>query len=134
MQTDLARALTRLAEGELLRLEGLKGHAVAVFSGHLWITQDDDCRDIFVRGGETFALERNARVIVEALEPTSLLLFDATAAERAGSASATEFERGARTRRSGSILSAFARGISALARSLRRAVERARLESRPVEL
>lgn len=126
MQSDLARALTSLAKGELLRFEGVQGHAIAVFRGHVWITQNHDSRDIFVRAGETFGLDRPGLVLVEAIEPAALLLFDAAPAIARIPQSSHEFRRRADAERSGAIGEAVARAAKAMVGWLRRWGERTR--------
>jgi hypothetical protein len=69
--------LLRLRPGEFLHLRAAQGRTVAVFQGQLWITQDDELRDTFVGGGETFELNRPGPAMLHALEPSSLLLLAA---------------------------------------------------------
>jgi hypothetical protein len=59
--------LLRLRPGEFLHLRAAQGRTVAVFQGQLWITQDDELRDTFVGGGETFELNRPGPAMLHAL-------------------------------------------------------------------
>jgi Protein of unknown function (DUF2917) len=76
MHTDLKLALTHLARGELLQLRNGRGKGVAVFDGHVWVTQDSDPQDHVLSPGESFAVDRSGLVIVQALSDASLLVFD----------------------------------------------------------
>ncbi len=77
MDTSLSRALTQLAKGALLRVRDGQGKRIAVFHGHVWITQDNDPRDVMLCAGEGFTLDRPGLAIVQALEDTNLLVFEA---------------------------------------------------------
>jgi hypothetical protein len=89
MDTSFKQALTEMSAGEMLPIEDGAGQCVAVFHGLLWITQDGDRRDTIVRGGESFTLDRPGLALVQALEPTRLVVFDARAgAEHVGYESA----------------------------------------------
>lgn len=76
MDSNLEHALTKLAQGTLLRIEGGQGQAVAVFRGLVWITQDNDLRDVIIGDGESFTLDRPGLAIVQALRDSSLLLIE----------------------------------------------------------
>jgi hypothetical protein len=54
----------RLAAGQQLRLHDGAGWTVACASGAVWITQEADARDIFLEGGEGFALDRGGLALV----------------------------------------------------------------------
>ena len=76
MNTDLKLALTHLARGKLLQLRNGRGKGVAVFDGHVWVTQDSDPEDHLLGTGESFAFDRPGLAIVQALSDASLLVFD----------------------------------------------------------
>jgi Protein of unknown function (DUF2917) len=77
MDTTLHRSATPLAKGALLRLADPVGRGIAVFAGFLWLTQHADRRDIFLGPGDSFAFDHNGLAIVQALEASSLIVFDA---------------------------------------------------------
>jgi hypothetical protein len=61
---DLFRV--RLTAGQELQLHEVAGWTVVCRSGVVWITQETDARDIFLNGGEGFALDRGGLAIVRA--------------------------------------------------------------------
>lgn len=77
MGMTLYSAFTRLDKGRLMRIEDGRGKGVAVLGGPVWITQDNDPRDIYLEDGETFVFDRPGLSIVQALEASSVLVFDA---------------------------------------------------------
>jgi hypothetical protein len=68
------RHRTALPRGGLLRVMDGAGLTVRADSGRLWITQEQDVRDIFLRPGETFDLDRNGLALVYAVDPTEVVL------------------------------------------------------------
>jgi len=56
----------RLAAGQELQLHDVAGWSVVCRSGAVWITQEADARDIFLKSGEGFALDRGGLAIVRA--------------------------------------------------------------------
>ena len=133
MNTDLKMALTHLSRGELLQLPRGRGKGVAVFDGHVWVTQDSDPEDHVLGAGESFALDRPGLAIVQALSDASLLVFDADTTarpaapdhdhakstacrERQAPRTSVEWYLEARRQRSAAIGDAIGRGFSALGR------------------
>ena len=64
--------LDRLARNTLLALEGAQGLEVRVHRGAIWLTQQDDRRDIVIGTGEAFRLDREGRAVIEALQDASV--------------------------------------------------------------
>ena len=82
MDTNLEHALTKLARGSIMRIEGRQGRAVTVFRGLVWITQDGDARDVIVADGQSFTLDRPGLAIVQALRDSDLLMIEKGGAAR----------------------------------------------------
>lgn len=73
---DLDRALTRLEAGQLMRIAEPEGRGIAVIRGSVWITQQDDARDVFVNAGQSFTFDRPGLALVQALDAARLLVFE----------------------------------------------------------
>lgn len=115
MDTTLPRAATPLRKGALLRLQHARGRAVAVFSGCLWVTQEGDLQDVTLGAGDSFSFDRDGLTMAQALEDTSLILFDLPAQEpRPRRPSAEPPHRQARRTRAAAIGDAAARFVSRL--------------------
>jgi hypothetical protein len=74
METSLSHSLLRLAAEEMLSVESPVGRCVMVFQGKVWITQEGDLGDYLVSAGESFTFDRRGLALIEALEPTSLVM------------------------------------------------------------
>ena len=74
MQTIQPRKSYPLEKGNLLSLGNADTVEIACLSGQVWITQDNDVRDVVLDGGERFTSDRDAKVLVYALRPTMLSL------------------------------------------------------------
>ena len=68
MNATISTARFVLARGELLKLRGARGARIVNRRGLVWITQDGDRRDIVLTEGESFELDRDTPVIVQAFD------------------------------------------------------------------
>ncbi len=55
-----------LAPREILRLDGARGTTLCVARGTLWITLEDDPRDIVLGTGDSFTVDRGGLTVIEA--------------------------------------------------------------------
>ena len=63
-----------LGHGTLARIEEGAGMLVYVWEGEIWITQEGDRRDYFVRGGQWFRIDRGGATLLHALSSASVTL------------------------------------------------------------
>ena len=66
------RKVWRLAGRETLRLDDARGTMLQVARGVLWITLENDTRDIVLGDGDTFTIDRNGVSLAEAQGPTTV--------------------------------------------------------------
>ncbi len=59
-----------LAPGDSINLDDARGTTVRVGRGQLWITQYGDPVDHVLEAGDTWAVERNGRTVVQAQQDT----------------------------------------------------------------
>jgi len=72
--------LLLLKAGGVLRIDEPVGQSIAVFDGTVWLTQvDDDGRDVFLHGGDTFDFDRDGPVVVEGIDNAQLIVWPALA-------------------------------------------------------
>ena len=72
--THSIRHRTALTRGAILRVMDGSGFTIRAASGRLWITQEVDRRDILLRAGEAFELDRPGGALVSALEAAEVVL------------------------------------------------------------
>lgn len=61
-----------LRPDRLLRLRDGRDVVVGVDTGTVWLTQDGDVRDIILRAGESFRVDRGGTVLLQALEDAAV--------------------------------------------------------------
>ena len=65
LDTD-ALCTKRLAPGGALQLRDAAGYTVMCCAGVVWITQENDIRDIFLAAGERFTFDRKGLALIRA--------------------------------------------------------------------
>jgi uncharacterized protein (AIM24 family) len=63
-----------LQPNRLLRLRDGRDVVVGVDAGTVWLTQDGDMRDIILRAGESFRVDRDGTVLLQALDDAAVRL------------------------------------------------------------
>ena len=62
----------KLAPRQLLQLDGARGTRLHVERGTLWVTLEDDLRDIVIERGGSFTIDRGGLTLVEAQNDASV--------------------------------------------------------------
>jgi Protein of unknown function (DUF2917) len=65
MKCDGYTKVWDLAPGELVKLDGARGTTLRVTRGVLWITLEDDLRDVILAAGDSFTIDREGLTLVE---------------------------------------------------------------------
>ena len=82
-----------LSAGELVRLDGARGTTLRVTRGRLWITLENDPRDIVLAAGDSYTIDRGGLTLIEAQDVSAVCVMahyveeihhPATAAPRRG--------------------------------------------------
>lgn len=71
-----------LSAHKVLRIEDGLGTLVSCRRGDVWITQDQDARDVVLSAGESFRLDRPGLALVMAFKDASLLVESPLAQDR----------------------------------------------------
>jgi hypothetical protein len=74
MHTGSSRYQVALEHQGLFEIADAAGVKLRCDRGNLWITLDNDPRDIVLRAGEVFATDEHRRALVYALSPATLTL------------------------------------------------------------
>ena len=61
-----------LAQGELVHVDDARGATLRVTRGTLWITLQDDVRDVVLGAGDSFTIDRDGLTLAEAQEKTAV--------------------------------------------------------------
>jgi hypothetical protein len=64
----------RLAARSVRAIEGRKGLQITVVGGTVWLTQEEDNRDIILTRGQSFILDRKGRAVVYALKEAAIVV------------------------------------------------------------
>jgi hypothetical protein len=63
-----------LEPGQVVTLDDALGVRIRATEGSVWVTYEDNERDLIVGPGETLVVARNGRTVVQALQPTHVAL------------------------------------------------------------
>jgi hypothetical protein len=78
MQADIklnsVPSAIRLERDQHLRLNDARGWQVKSVNGTVWITQEGDSRDIVIKKGQSFVLDRDGTTLLSALNDADLHL------------------------------------------------------------
>ena len=74
MNTDLKLPAITLHHSQSHRIEAGKGQLVQCLAGTVWLTQDNDPRDIVLEPGEEALIERDGLSVVTALSDAQFVL------------------------------------------------------------
>lgn len=84
MKIKLSQSEICLSRRQTLSLADGTGVRVTADAGTLWVTQDNDRRDIVLHAGESVWFAQAGKVIVQALAPARLTLVRQPRAQRGG--------------------------------------------------
>jgi hypothetical protein len=76
---DLIPSSIVLRKGEIRRIPNSLGRRIEALSGSLWVTIDNDVRDIVVEPGEGFSVDRSGDTLISAMADSRFVLLDAVA-------------------------------------------------------
>lgn len=74
MNMSLDHAVLTLPRHAYLELRDAAGATLTAMQGSIWVTQEGDTRDMVLRAGDTFRLDRQGLTVVRATELTRLRL------------------------------------------------------------
>jgi len=72
-----------LARNEIVRLDGARGTTLRVTSGGLWITLENDKRDIVLTAGNSYTIDRGGLTLVEAQDKSTVCVLASRRVEEA---------------------------------------------------
>jgi hypothetical protein len=72
--SELNDAAIHLRKGEIHRVRKSRGQRIETLSGSLWVTMDNDLRDIMIGTGEAFTLDTERETLISALDDSRFLL------------------------------------------------------------
>jgi Protein of unknown function (DUF2917) len=77
---DLRPGAIHLRKGEMLHLESRIGRRIESLRGSLWVTIDNDRRDIVVEPGAGFSVDRAGNALLSAMDDADFVLLEASTA------------------------------------------------------
>jgi predicted ABC-type sugar transport system permease subunit len=79
MKICLDAATLDLAPNQMLAISGGVGMTVSCIRGSIWITQNNDRRDVVLAAGETFVVDRDGVALLSAMAPSKVAMQPAVA-------------------------------------------------------
>jgi Protein of unknown function (DUF2917) len=80
---DLHPASISLRKGQIHRIHRGLGQRIEALNGCLWVTIDNDLRDIFVAAGEGFTVDRGGDTLISAMADSNFVVLEPVAWKRA---------------------------------------------------
>jgi len=80
---DLHPASITLQRGQIHRIHHGLGQRIEALNGCLWVTIDNDLRDIFVAADEGFTIDRGGDTLISAMADSSFVVLEPVAWKRA---------------------------------------------------
>ena len=80
---DLHPASISLRKGQIHRIHHGLGQRIEALNGCLWVTIDNDLRDIFVAADQGFTIDRGGDTLISAMADSSFVLLEPVAWKRA---------------------------------------------------
>lgn len=77
MNMKIEQRLIDIAENVPVRVHEGQGLRLLCLKGRVWITQENDARDIFLAAGESFAVDYPGLTLIGALGDAAMVAFDA---------------------------------------------------------
>ena len=71
-----------LKPNQVVTVRGGLGRTIVCHSGSVWVTQDGDLRDVILRAGESFTLDRKGPAMLQAFAPGSISIAPSVAQTR----------------------------------------------------
>src|SRR5262245_2719581 len=71
-----------IASGSTLRVDDAKGMRLYGWQGTVWLTQEGDARDLLLKAGESFQLDRDGAALIAPLAKSALISLAASQEER----------------------------------------------------
>ncbi len=68
--------ILNLVKGDFLELADARGTTLRVTRGTLWVTQENDSRDLMLAAGDTWTIERHGLTVVEARGDAAVVVID----------------------------------------------------------
>ena len=73
-QEPLECAERTIPEGKLVVFENLFGQSLLCLQGLVWLTQQNDSRDIVLGPGQSFRFDRSGKAVVQSLQRARVLV------------------------------------------------------------
>jgi len=79
---DLIPASISLPKGAIHRVPRGRGRRIESLRGSLWVTIDNDLRDILVNPGQGFSIDRDGDTLISALDDANFVVLEPASAAR----------------------------------------------------
>lgn len=76
MNRKIEQRLINIAENASLRVLEGQGLRLLCLTGRVWITQENDARDIFLAAGESFTVDHSGLTVIGAVGEAAIVAFD----------------------------------------------------------
>lgn len=76
LATPKNRDAQAIAKNKILDIKHALGITIACLAGSIWVTLDNDMRDVILHAGHSFKVESNQQVLIQALDTARIRLIE----------------------------------------------------------
>ena len=78
LTTPTNRCAQAIAKNKILEIKHALGITIACLAGSIWVTLDNDMRDMILHAGHSFTVESNQRILIQALDTARINFIEPT--------------------------------------------------------
>ena len=76
LTTSANHSVQAMTKSKILEIKQALGTTIACLAGSIWVTLDNDIRDVILQAGQSFKVDTNQRGLIQALDTARIRLIE----------------------------------------------------------